>query len=151
MAGPTLTVNGLKLEIAGFCGGKDLTDLEQDGPARGSDFVAQGVDGATFRPKSRDSLVAMCSFLVFGKNSSTGVVHPDNWSGIRKNVAEIRAATVVASRTALVTATVTYPDAVTRTAQVYCPSFDVGMHQDDRTGHAVTGVLEIVVPAGTFT
>jgi hypothetical protein len=151
MAGPKLTINSLLLEVPGFCGGRDLTDLETGGPMRGEDFVSHGVAGQTFRPKVQDAHVALVSLLIFGRNNAAGVAHPDNWTGIKANVQAIRAACVTASLTSLVTATVTYPNASTRSGQVYCPRLDVAMHNDDRTGAAVSAVLEVVIPSGALT
>lgn len=151
MAGPTLTINGLLLDTAGFAGSLDLTDLEEAGPLRGSDFVAQGVDGATFRPKVQGPHLALCSLRIFGRNTSAGVPHPDAWSGIKANVATIRSTCITASKSALVTATLTYPDATTRSGQVYCPRLDVSLNNGDRTGNGgVLAVLEVVIPAGAL-
>lgn len=152
MAGPTLTINGLSLDVPGFCGSTDLTDLEEIGPLRGSDFVAQGVAGATFRPKVRDVHVALVGIKVFGRNSEAGVLHPDPWSGIKANLATIRTSVLVASETAAVPLILTYPDASTRSGSVYCPRIDVSMNQGDRTGNGgVLAVLEIVIPSGALT
>lgn len=145
-----LTVNSLVLDRVGFCGLLDMTDLLTEGPARGSNFVSQGVNGSTFRPKPGGELRAMIQLLVEGEVDKDGVAHPDRWSGIRANVEQIRTSCVTASRSALVTATLTYPDATTRSASVECPRFDVGLWRNDVTGGAVVGVLEMIVPAGSL-
>jgi hypothetical protein len=151
MAGPILTINGLTLERDGFCAGRDLTDLFREGEHRGEDFIANGVQGQTFRPKVRDAHIALCSFLVFGRNGPTGTAHPDRWSGIEANLQTIRTATIAASRSALVSASLALPNGSTRTGQVYCPRLDVGLHEEDLSGAAVIAVLEVVIPSGALT
>ena len=146
-----LTINSLRLDRVGFCGMLDMTDLLQEGEARGANFVADGVTGSTFLPKVTGELRALVQLQVEGEVDKDGVAHPDRWSGIRANVEQIRTSCVVASKSALVTATLTYPDDVTRSADVECPRLDVGLYRGDLTGGAVLAVLEIVIPAGQLT
>lgn len=151
MADYSITINGLLLQRPGFCVARDLTDLLTKGPFRGSNFVAQGVTGSTFRPKVRGEMRALASFRVFGALDSTGVPHAvPKWAGIRANLEAIEAACVDASASALVTASITYPDLVTRSAQVECPRLDAELADGDLSGAAVTAVLEVVIPAGAL-
>lgn len=151
MPAPTATINGQSLSIPGFCGTRDIVGLETPTPMRGpDDFEADGVAGAEFVPKVRGSLRTACSFLVEGRNDEVGTPWPDPWVGLRNNLETIAAAII--SPTALVTCTVTYGDASTRSGQIYVPSVvPSALVDDDGTGGGRILVVEIVCPAGGLT
>lgn len=151
MADFYLTVNTLRLDRAGFCKGRDITDLLGQGPLRGEDFVAQGVAGRTFRTKTQDELVAQCSFVVFGLNNKDGTPYADRFVGLRENIEQIRTSCIDGSASSLVTATLTFPDASTTSASVYCRRLATNLYGDLRNGAAMGLIMEIVVPAGEFT
>ncbi len=148
MTAPYVTINSQSLSIPGFCGTRDIIGLETPPPMRGpDDFEADGVDGATFRAKTRGSLLTEASFLVYGANNAAGVAHSDAHAGIRDNVATIAAA--IMSPAALVTCTVTYGDASTISGQIYVPrTIPSALVEDDSTGTARILVVEIICPAG---
>ncbi len=151
MADNYATINSLRLDIAGFVRARDLTGLMEKGEHRGSDFVSQGVAGDTFRAKVRGSLRTFIPLIVYGTNDKDGVAHPSPYAGIRANVAQIHTSCVDASLSSTVTLTVTYEDAATRTASVYCPRLDVGLLTENDQGVAANAVLEVVIPAGVLT
>lgn len=151
MASPYLTVNSLKLDGDGFCRARNITALFGQGPLRGSDFVAQGVAGRTFRTKVQDELRASCSFVVFGLKNSAGTPYSDRFVGLRENFEQIRTSCIDGSRTALVTATLTFPDASTTSASVYCRELQPALFGDLRNGAAMGLIMDIIVPAGEFT
>lgn len=148
MAAPTVTINSQSLSIAGFCGTRDIVGLEAPAPMRDvDDFESDGVDGAIFIPKPMGSLRTACSFLVKGANDASGTPHSDPHVGLRNNIETITAA--IMSPSALVTCTVTYGDASTRSGQIYVPRVvPSALTDDDSTGAARILVVEIVCPAG---
>lgn len=150
MAAPTVTINSQSLSIAGFCGTRNIVGLEAPAPMRGPDDVEfDGVDGATFIPKVLGPLVTACSFLVKGDNDASGTPHSDPHVGLRDNVETITAA--IMSPTALVTCTVTYGDASTRSGQIYVPRvIPSALTDDDGTGGGRILVVEIICPAGAL-
>lgn len=143
-----VTINGLRLDRAGFCGLLDFGDLLTEGPARGANYAAQGVGGTTFRPKVGGELVAMVQLEVEGQVDKDGVAHANAWAGLRNNIEQIRTSCVVASKAALVTASVTFEDDSVRSAPVECPRLSVGLQ--DVVGNRAIAVLEIVVPSGAL-
>lgn len=153
MTAPYLTVAGLRLDIAGFCGSTDLTALMALAPFRGpDDFVTQGVDGATFREKFRGELRAAVGLKIFGENDKLGVAHPDPVSGCYHNLKTIESTVCTGSKSALVTATLTFPDATAPSASVYCPRIEPGrLSEDDHTYTCLYAALEIVVPSSGLT
>lgn len=150
MADNYVTINSLRLDIDGFARARDLTPL-MEVAYRGSDFVAQGVAGSTYRPKVRDSLRLLLPLYVYGKNDKDGVAHANPYAGIRANVEQIITSCVTGSASATVTLSATYEDAVTRTASVYCPRLDVGLVTQNDKGRVASAVLEVVIPAGQLT
>lgn len=145
-----VTINSLTLDVAGFCYVRDLSPLLQAGPLRGTDFVEQGVDGRTYRAKAQDELRVLLPLVIFSDNTSSGTPHTNSFVGLRKNVAEIQTACVTGSKSALVTLTLNYGDASTRTGSVWCPRLDVAL-LDGYRGKVASGVLEVVVPSGALT
>lgn len=142
-----VTLNSLRMDIAGCWEIRDPVALLEQGPFRGSDFVAQGEEGRTFRAKVRDAHSVMLPVLFFGDNDKDGVAHPDTYSGLRDNIEQAYTSWVEASQAATITCTVTYDDAATRTASVYCPQLRVSRHSGYRA-IVFSGVLEVVIPSG---
>lgn len=145
-----VTINGLTLDIAGFCVVRDLSPLLTAGDLRGGDFTAQGVDGDTYRAKSLGAHRLLLPLLIFGDNDKTGSAHTYTWVGLRDNVEEIRSTCVDGTKSALKTLTLTFQDASTRSGSVYCPRLDVSLHNGYRAS-VLSGVLEVVIPAGELT
>lgn len=151
MASIYVTANSLRLDVAGFCQAVNIDPLLHGfGPLRGEDFTADGVDGDTYRAKAQGSLIAPCSFLVFGFKDESGVAHPDRWSGLRDNLDTIRSTVVGGTKSATKTLTLTYPDAGTTTASYWCRTMDVFDQSGDLTGVAKRVVLEFRIPSGAL-
>lgn len=152
MASIFVTWNGLRLDVPGFCEARNIDDLiGRTGPARGGDWTSDGIDGDTFLPKSRGSMSAGASFLVYGFKNQLGVARPDRWSGLRDNIELIEATVKAATEVAPQTLTVTYPDAAIRSALAWCAAIDVTEHDGDRLGIAKRLVLDIRIPSGRLT
>lgn len=150
MADNYVTINGLRLDVDGFCKVRDLTPLLEQGPFRGTDYVALGTAGRTFRTKVRDAHTILLPLLVYGLNDKDGVAHANPYAGLRDNVEQIYTSCVEASDTATVTGTVTYEDGATRSGSVYCPRLDVGLHNGYKAT-VLAAVLEVVIPSGVLT
>lgn len=144
-----VTINSLRLDIDGFATVDDLTPLQNRGPSRGKNFVAQGVGGSIFRTKVISELPVLLQVVVFPEKSSAGVAHSEVRSGFQANYDEIYEACVVASRAALVPLVLTLDDGSTLSGSVECPRFEVGRYGSTR--NVWSGPLEIVVPAGQLT
>ena len=141
------TLNSLRMDIDGCWKLREYVPFIQQGPHRGTDYTAQGVDGDTFRAKSTAALRVTVPILFYGQNDKDGSSHPDVWSGIRDNVEQAYTSWVTASKTSAITLTVTYADGATRTGSVYCPNLSLALH----VGHAdtvVRGELDIVMLGG---
>lgn len=147
----TLTVNGIDLALPGFAQAQDLSRFRAIRTVRGDDFTSQGVDGATFRPKVLNPATVLVQVLVENEADSTGTPYAfPGEASLQANFEAIEAGCVSASMSALVPLVLTFDDASTRTASVYCPRFEPGEHVDDEFT-AQVGVLEIVIPAGVLT
>lgn len=151
MADLYVVFNSLRLDRDGFMTARDITALTRRGPLRGDDFTNQGVDGDTFRPKVQGSHIAVCSWLIHGKVDPDGVAHPDNFSGLRDNIEAVEAAMLTATKSAMKTITVHYPDGGTRSASAWCRTIDISQHDGDRLGIAQKLVADIRIPAGALT
>lgn len=145
-----VTINGLRLDLDGFATVDDLTPLQERGPKRGTNFVAQGVDGTTFRPKSLHEYPVLLQVVVFGDKSSTGVTHPTPRAGFQANYNMIYDTCVAASDDALVPLVLTLDNGSTLTGNVECTRFDVTRY-DNKPWNVWVGPLEIVIPAGRLT
>lgn len=149
MADSFVTINGLRLDIAGFATVDDLTPLQRRARKRGSNFTSDGVAGTTFQPKVPDELPVLLQVVVFGVNDAAGVAHTHPRAGFQANHDAIYDTCVAASDDALVPLVLTLDDGTTRTGNVECLSFEPNRFGNTRDVWA--GPLEIVIPAGGLT
>lgn len=145
----TLDIDGVSLNVLGFCLAPDLTPLLAGSAQRGDDRRVPGTAGVIARPRRNDVTVVNLELLIFGANTAAGVAHPDVRTGIYRNLKFLQQNVTAPTGTGdgTRTATLTWQSEAPITKPVHVlGSIDAA---DARTT-MVRGVLRLSFPQGLF-
>lgn len=144
----TLTVNGVLLDRAGAWGHRwGLLRLLGGPDVRGSNTLIPGAAGTVANKLRTTETVYDLELMVHGHKKFDNSAWSDPITGKFGNLLYLQDNVADPASTATVAATLTLPDATTRTAQVQIRGWEVA--SDHGPGCVVT--YDLVVPAGRFT
>ena len=146
----TLEIDGVSLNVLGFCLVPDLSPLLAGSAQRGSDRPVPGSAGVIANRRRIDVTVVNLELMIFGANTVAGVAHPDVRTGIYRNLKYLQANVTNPTGTGdgTRTATLTWQGETPVTKPVHVlGSIDTS---DARTT-MVRGVLRLSFPQGLFT
>lgn len=145
----TLEIDGVSLNVLGFCLAPDLTPLLAGSAQRGEDRLVPGSAGVIANPRRITVTVVNLELLIFGDNTEAGVAHPDARTGIYRNLKYLKDNVTDPTGTGdgTRTATLTWQGEAPVTKPVHVlGSLDTA---DARTT-MVRGVLRLSFPEGLF-
>lgn len=145
----TLEIDGVSLNVPGFCIVADLSPLLAGSAQRGEDRRVPGSAGVIANQRRIDITVVNLPLMIFGDNTEAGVAHPDIRTGIYRNLKYLQANVTNPTGTGdgTRTATLTWQSETPVTKPVHVlGSIDTA---DARTT-MVRGVLRLSFPEGLF-
>lgn len=129
----------------------DLTELLTGPELRGTDRLLPGVAGVVANRRRPTVTKVALPMVVAGDCNQAGepytdVAGPDDWRGLRRNIAALRAAVVNPPAGITRTAVVTFPEGGSISGQIHVERLQPGK----RLGGIMLAVLDITIPAGAL-
>lgn len=116
---------------------------------RGQDRLVPGSVGVVANPRRLSLIIHSLPLIITGAYDSDGLLQANPHQALRDNIAEIRTVTApVSSGDGTRTVVWTRPDASTVTASCHVGPLRIG---EKISSHVVRAVLDLSIPAGTWT